>query len=81
MANYRYEADLLVAEFATANFFGTVARKHHRTARAVAANWIINALAVQVNKEDKASSSPPDVCRGVGLARSANPPFFARTHP
>jgi aspartyl-tRNA(Asn)/glutamyl-tRNA(Gln) amidotransferase subunit B len=51
-----YDADVLVAERATADFFETVAAG--RDAKA-AANWVINELAGRLNKEGRAIESSP----------------------
>jgi aspartyl-tRNA(Asn)/glutamyl-tRNA(Gln) amidotransferase subunit B len=51
-----YDADVLVAERATADFFETVAAG--RDAK-VAANWVINELAGRLNKEGRAIESSP----------------------
>ena len=51
-----YDADVLVAERATADFFEDVARG--REAKA-AANWVINELAGRLNKEGQDIASSP----------------------
>jgi aspartyl-tRNA(Asn)/glutamyl-tRNA(Gln) amidotransferase subunit B len=51
-----YDADVLVAERATADFFETVAAG--RDAKA-AANWVINELAGRLNKEGREIESSP----------------------
>jgi aspartyl-tRNA(Asn)/glutamyl-tRNA(Gln) amidotransferase subunit B len=51
-----YDADVLVAERETADFFEAVAKG--RDAKA-AANWVINELAGRLNREDKAIGDSP----------------------
>jgi aspartyl-tRNA(Asn)/glutamyl-tRNA(Gln) amidotransferase subunit B len=58
-----YDADVLVAERATADFFEVVAKG--RDAKA-AANWVINELAGRLNKEGKDISSSPVSAQQLG---------------
>jgi aspartyl-tRNA(Asn)/glutamyl-tRNA(Gln) amidotransferase subunit B len=56
-----YDADVLVAERATADFFEAVARKPDGTARdtKAAANWVINELTGRLNREGKDITRSP----------------------
>src|ERR1044072_5259743 len=58
-----YDADVLVAERATADFFEAVAKG--RDAK-LAANWVINELAGRLNKEGRDISSSPVTAAQLG---------------
>ena len=58
-----YDADVLVAERATADFFEAVAKGRDPKA---AANWVINDLTGRLNKESKDISASPVSARQLG---------------
>ncbi len=53
-----YDADVLIAERDTAEYFESVARGHGRDAK-LAANWVINDLGGRLNKEGKGIGDSP----------------------
>jgi aspartyl-tRNA(Asn)/glutamyl-tRNA(Gln) amidotransferase subunit B len=55
-----YDADVLIAERDTAEYFETIARRHGdgRDAK-LAANWVINELGGRLNKEGKSIAASP----------------------